>query len=304
MSSLTAIPVNPCVKIYYTEAKTMKTSRRKFIRSCGIGVAASSCAGLMSSFAAGTKRVIREENERLKLGLASYTFKEFSLDETISMTSKLGLKHIALKSFHLPLESTKDEIIAAAAKVRSAGLDLYGCSVVVLEKENDVNQAFEYARNAGMRMIIGQPVSDLLESINRKLKEYNIQFAIHNHGPEDKNFPSPPVTLEKIKRLDPRLGLCIDIGHARRSGFDPADCIRQCAERLIDLHIKDLRTVQLVSDVCEVGRGKLDIPGVLRSLIDIKYSGFVSFEYEKDPQDPLAGLAESVGYIRGVLSVI
>jgi inosose dehydratase len=280
----------------------MKTSRRKFIKSAGIGLALSSYPGLMDSFAAGIQSPVTEDNEKLKLGLASYTFKEFSLDQAIAMTNRVGLKYIALKSFHLPLESTKEEIIAAAAKVRAGGLDLYGCSVVVLSNENEVNQAFEYAKTAGMGMIVAQPVAELLELIEKKVKEYNIKLAIHNHGPEDHNFPSPIETMAKIKKMDPLIGLSIDVGHVRRSGIDPAYCIKKCADRLMDVHIKDLKTIQLVSDVCEVGRGKLDITGIIRSLIRIKFKGIVAFEYEKDLNDPLAGLAESVGYTRGVLS--
>jgi len=242
--------------------------------------------------------------EKLKLGLASFTFKEYSLDQAITMTKRVGLKYIALKSFHLPLESTKDQIISAAQKVRDAGLELYGCSVVVLNTEAEVNQIFEYAKSAKMGMIVAQPVMGLLDMLDKKVKEYDIQLAIHNHGPEDHNFPSPIATLEKIKNLDPRIGLCIDIGHVRRSGFDPSDCIKKCAGRLIDVHIKDLNTIQTVSDVCEVGRGKLDIPGVLGTLLKIKFKGVVAFEYEKDLKDPLAGLAESVGYTRGVLRLL
>jgi sugar phosphate isomerase/epimerase len=129
-------------------------------------------------------------------------------------------------------------------------------------------------------------------------------FAIHNHGPEDKNFPSPPATYEKIKMLDPRIGLGIDIGHAKRSGLDPAECLMKCKSRLLDIHIKDIRTVTQAIDPVEVGRGILDIPGILKTILKIKFTGIVSLEYEKDGKDPFPGVAESIGYIRGILSVI
>ena len=186
---------------------SMKTSRRIFIKTAGMGIAFSSYSGVFGSPGNQKQMTEKKENERIKLGLASYTFKDFSLDDTISMTKRLGLKYIALKSFHLSLESTKDEIIAASAKVRAGGLDLYGCSVVVLKNENEVNQVFEYAKNAGMRMIIAQPEPEMLELINKKVQEYNIKLAIHNHGPEDHNFPSPLDTLVKIKKLDSRIGI-------------------------------------------------------------------------------------------------
>ena len=281
-----------------------KTTRRNFIKSAGMGIAFSSYSGAFASLGNQKQITANERDERIKLGLASYTFREFSLDDTISMTRRIGLKYIALKSFHLPLESTKEEIIAAAEKVRAGGLDLYGCSVVVLKNEDEVNQVFEYAKTAGMKMIIAQPESDLLDLINKKVKEYNLRFAIHNHGPEDKNFPSPPVTYEKIKMLDSRIGLGIDVGHVKRSGLDPSECILKCQNRLFDIHIKDIKTVTQAIDPIEVGRGILDIPGILRTILKIKYSGIVSLEYEKDGKDPFPGVAESIGYIRGILSVL
>ena len=243
-------------------------------------------------------------DERIRLGLASFTFREFSLDDTIKMTQRLGIKYIALKSFHLPLESNKDEIIAAAEKVRVGGLELYGCSVVVLKNEVEVNQVFDYARTAKMKVIVAQPESGLLELLNKKVQEYDIRLAIHNHGPEDKFFPSPRLTYETIKRLDCRIGLCVDIGHVKRSGEDPCEVIEKCADRLLDVHIKDIRTISQAVDPIEVGRGILDIREVLRTLLNIRFSEIVSIEYEKDGKDPLPGVAESVGYIRGILSVI
>ncbi len=281
-----------------------KTSRRIFIKSAALGIAVSSYSGVFGSLDTQKHISKKEANERIKLGLASYTFRDFSLDDTISMTQRLGLKYIALKSFHLPLESTKDEIIAASEKVRAGGLDLYGCSVVVLQNENEVNQVFEYAKAAGMKIIVTQPESGMLELLNKKVKEYNIMLAIHNHGPEDKNFPSPIVTYEKIRSLDHRIGLGIDVGHAKRSGVDPSECLEKCVDRLLDVHIKDIRSITQAIDPIEVGRGILDIPGILRTILKINYSGIVSLEYEKDGKDPLPGAAESIGYIKGVLSVI
>jgi inosose dehydratase len=281
-----------------------KTSRRIFIKSAGMGIAVSSYSGILGSVGNPEELSVSKGPGRIKLGLASFTFREFSLEDTISMTQRLGLKHIALKSFHLPLDSTREQITAASEKCRAGGLDLYGCSVVVLKNEDEVNQVFEYANTAGMRMIIAQPESDLLELVNKKVQEYNLMFAIHNHGPEDKNFPSPPVTFERIKKLDSRIGLCIDVGHAKRSGFDPSECILKCRNRLLDIHIKDIRTVTQAIDPIEAGRGILDIPSILKAVLKINYSGIVSLEFEKDGKDPLPGAAESMGYLRGILSVI
>ncbi len=241
---------------------------------------------------------------KLKLGMASYTFRKFSLEETLTMTKRLGLEYIALKSFHLPLESTADQIASAVEKVKKARLDLYGGGVIYMNTEDEVNHAFDYAKAAGMKVIIGVPKPELLGLVNEKVAEYDIKVAIHNHGPEDKVYPTPESAYEKLKELDKRIGLCLDVGHAQRAGIDPSEAARQYADRLLDLHIKDVTAATAEGTTVEMGRGVIDIPKLVRTLLDIKYTGIASFEFEKDEQDPLPGVAESVGYVRGVLATI
>ena len=53
-----------------------------------------------------------------------------------------------------------------------------------------------------------------------------------------------------------------------------------------------------------LGRGIIDFPGLVRALIEVKFKGVAAFEYEEQPDDPLPGLAESVGYLRGVLASV
>ncbi len=241
---------------------------------------------------------------KFELGLASYTLRKFNLEQTLAMTGRVGLKHIAFKDFHLALNSSPEQIREVRAKVKDAGLDLYGGGVIYMRNEQQVNQAFDYARAAGMRVIIGVPNPELLPLVDRKVKEYDIKVAIHNHGPGDKVYPVPESAYEKIKDLDKRIGLCNDIGHTIRAGVDPSRSIEQYADRLYDIHIKDVSAANAKGGAIEVGRGVIDIPQVLRTLIKIDYAGIVSFEYEKDENDPLPGLAESAGYVRGVLAVI
>jgi len=287
-----------------------KKTRREFLKMAAIGAAGSSLITNTSSFsktfAENQNEIQIEKSDRFKftLGMASYTFRHFNLDETIAMTQRLGLKKIAFKDFHLPLDSTVEQIKAVAAKVNDAGLDLYGCGVVYMKNEDEVNRAFNYARAAGMRTIIGVPEHDLLELVNRKVQEYDIKVAIHNHGPGDERYPSPASVYERVNNLDKRIGLCIDIGHTKRLGLDPAESAEKFADRLIDVHIKDVSAATKEGDTIEIGRGVIDIPRFLKTLIKINYSGMASFEFEKDEADPLPGVAESVGYVRGILAVI
>jgi len=286
------------------------TTRREFFHLAGTSAAILSLSGGLTAGAWSTTeekkslKKLTDKMSRLSLGMASYTFRKFDLDKTLEMTSRLNLKHIAFKSFHLALNSTIDEIKAVAAKVKAAGLDLYGCGVVYMKNEAEVNQAFDYAQAAGMRVIIGVPEHNLLALVNKKVQEYDIKLAIHNHGPVDERYPSPESAYEKIKDLDPRMGLCIDIGHTQRIGIDPAEDAEKYADRLHDIHIKDVSAAAKEGTTVEIGRGVIDIPKFLQTLLKIKYQGIVSLEYEKDETDPLPGSAESIGYVRGVLSVI
>jgi len=238
-----------------------------------------------------------------RLGLASYTFRAFSLDETIAMTRRLGLKAISLKSFHLPLETPLDAVRSAAAKVRDAGLDLYGCGVVYMKNEAEIRQAFDYAKAASIGLIIGVPDIELLPLAEKAVQAYDIRLALHNHGPTDKIYPTPESAYFKIQDLDPRIGLCLDTGHATRSGLDAAAEAEKYINRILDVHIKDVTLADVRGDPIEIGRGVMDIPKILRTLVRLGYAGKVSLEYEKDEDDPLPGAAESIGYVKGILAI-
>lgn len=279
----------------------MKITRRNFLRTVSVGVIAGSLTGGLSNCSSSESA---PDDPGLKLGMASYSFRQFSLDDAIAMTKRLGLKHIALKSMHLPYDLSESDLQSAVAKVRSAGLNLYGGGVIYMRSEEEVNRAFDYAKAAGFQVIIGAPAPDLLNLVDQKVQQYDIKIAIHNHGPGDEQYPSPESVYTKVKDLDPRIGLCIDIGHTQRIGLKPAEQARKYADRVHDIHVKDVDAPTSEGKTVEIGRGVIDIPEFLSTLLETDYQGVVSLEYEKDADDPLPGSAESVGYLRGVLAVI
>ncbi len=279
----------------------MHFSRRNFLRVSGAGLIASQTPSVLAANLTSSSKKLGVPFE---LGIASYTFRQFNLDETIAMTKRLGIKKLCLKSMHMPLDSTPDELRSMAGKVREAGIDLYGAGVVYMRSPEEVDNGFAYAGHAGMKVIVGVPNHELLDLCDKKVKETGINLAIHNHGPGDDVYPSPESVYEKVKNLDPRIGLCIDIGHTARIGLDPIKETARFMDRVWDLHIKDVDKNEESGQTCEIGHGVIDIPGFLQMLIEKNYSQVVSFEYEKDAKDPLAGLAESVGYVRGVMNMI
>lgn len=282
-----------------------KQGRRDFLKWAGLGTAGSLLpwTGAVATVSLAAAPATPRER-KLKLALASYTTRKFDLEQTLKMTQRLGLAGICLKSFHLPLDATPEAIAAAAAKVKQAGLDLYGCGVVTMRDEAQVNQAFDYAKAAGMVRIMAAPTLEILPLIDKKVKQYDIQVCIHNHGPGDKVFPTPDVAFQAIKDLDSRIGLCHDVGHTVRYGADAIALTEQCADRLYDVHIKDVTAATQAGDTAPCGRGVIDLPKLLRTLVKIGFQGYLAFEYESEADDPLPGLAESVGYIRGVLDTL
>ncbi|MGD8501242.1 MAG: TIM barrel protein, partial [Phycisphaerales bacterium] len=215
-------------------------SRRRFLQIASIGAAASLVGARNCLGQVGSARKSRKAEPKFKLGLASYTLRKFDLDETLAMTKRLGLKYICLKSVHLPLDSTPAQIQATVAKVKEAGLRLYGGGVIGMKSKAQVHQAFDYAKAAGMKVIIASPAPQMLPLVDEKVRQYDIKVAIHNHGPGDKFFPTPSAAYKQIKNLDKRIGICHDIGHTQRLGVDPVVETEQCADRLHDVHIKDV----------------------------------------------------------------
>jgi inosose dehydratase len=280
-------------------------NRRHFLQTGLLGSTALAAVSLPSSAVAALTKPAVDPFDGLKVGITSYTLRKFNLDQAIAMTKQAGVKYISLKDMHLPLNSTTSQRQEVRRKIESAGLILMGCGVVYLNNdEAEVRRAFEYAKEAGMPTIISSPVPEALDLVERAAKEYDIRVAIHNHGPGDQRYPSPLDVLRLVKDRDARMGLCMDVGHTVRIGVDPVAAIEQCASRLYDFHMKDVTAATPRGQPIAVGRGVIDIVGVLRGLLGIKYSYDVELEYEANADAPLPGMVESFGYLRGVLAAM
>jgi sugar phosphate isomerase/epimerase len=244
----------------------------------------------------------------LKIGVASYSYRKLPLEACIKGIQRVALHYTSIKDFHLPMNSTSEQRKDVANKFRDAGINPISCGVVTInDDEKSARNAFEYARDIGVPTIVCSPEPAALPLCDKLVKEFDIKLAIHNHGPEAKDFKSPLDAMRAIQDLDSRIGVCIDVGHTARAGVDPATAIRTCKARLYDCHFKDINSPHgksAGSSEVEVGRGILDIRGMLQALLEVGFQGHVGFEHEKDPNDPIPGMAESAGYTKGVLSGI
>ena len=283
--------------------------RRTFLKLAALGsagVALTSCATTLS--AGESQRLgaaAKPGDPGLKLGVASYSLRNFPRAQAIQMTRALGTRFINLKSVHLPYEASPAEIAAARHEIEAAGLQIVGGGMITFETDTDegVRKYFDYARAAGMPVIVGTCKPAVLPRIERFVKQYDIKLAIHNHGPGDV-FPSPYDALKAVQGMDPRMGLCIDVGHTVRTGTDVVRAVADAGPRLLDMHAKDLRDLSVAESQCIVGEGKIPIAAIFRQLEASRYSGYVNLEYEIDANDPMPGMKQSFAYMRGVLGAL
>ena len=280
-----------------------KKSRREFLALAGAGA----LAGILHDAAIARENNVADSHSSpvaFTLGIASYSFRAFPLDQAIAMTKRLGIKKLALKDVHMPLKSSDEDIRATVDKLKAEGIELSSCGVVYMTNEDEVNNAFRYAKAAGLSILVGAPDESLLKLVERMVKQTGIALAIHNHGPTDNRYPSPESVYRLVEGMDKRMGLCIDVGHTQRLGLDPAREVERFADRLLDLHMKDVSSADAGGKEVEIGRGVIDIPKLVYTLARVRYSNTIHFEYEKDEKDPLPGLAESVGYVHGVIATM
>lgn len=280
-----------------------KATRREFLTSLGAAVIAGTIPP-GDRAGAEEQQPIPSSGLPYTMGMASYTFRAFPTEKVLAMTARLGLRGLTLKDMHLPLQSSESEIKAILSQISSAGLVLNSAGVVYMKTEEEIRNAFAYAKMAGLKFLVGVPEKPLLKVAEHYVKQSGIALAIHNHGPTDQQYPGPESIYSQIGDMDKRMGLCIDIGHTQRMGLDPSVDLERFFDRVLDLHIKDVTSADAGGKTVEMGRGVIDIPKFLRTLTRIRYSGTVHFEFEKDEKDPLPGVAESVGYVRGILAAM
>jgi sugar phosphate isomerase/epimerase len=282
-----------------------KVARRAFLKVAALGAVSAAITGPAALDAAQShpERNLAK-NPGLKLGVASYSLRHFPREKAIEMTKALGASYINFKSMHLPYDAPAAEIAEARRQVAAAGLEIVGGGMITFDVDTDdgVQKYFDYAKAAGMPLIVMTCKPAVLSRVEKFAKRYNIKAAIHNHGPEDPDFPSPYEALKAVSKMDPRMGVCIDIGHTVRTGTDVVRAAADAGPRLLDMHAKDLRDLKDKDSQCIVGEGKIPIGQLFRQLEKMRYGGYVNLEYEIDENDPKPGMKQSFAYMRGVLA--
>ena len=300
-------------------------SRLDFMKASLAGMAAVAVSGCATTSTAapacapkgacGEKKPIK-----FKFGLAGYTMHKKTLDETLAVLRKTDIHYLCVKDFHLPLKATDAEMAAFKEKCAKAGVNPYAAGPLYTKTNEDVRRFFEYAKRFGFKTVVGVPYDPAdakdswnkrvgsrkqLEYIDKLVKEFDIRYAIHNHGPASPNmYPDVAYGWNLVKDRDPRIGFCMDVGWEYGCGKDPAETIRQYGSRIYDLHFKNFEKNKPNGASTPLPRGKINFVKVLKALRDIGYAGVCALEYERDFQDNIVPIAECVGYYRGLVDAL
>jgi sugar phosphate isomerase/epimerase len=272
-------------------------NRRSFLRSSALVAAAST-----THIALPQPRAIPAP---IRLGLASYTFRNFTRAQLIAYMRQLHITGLNPKDTkdHLPADPAAEA--AAVADYAAAGIELHAAGAIYFSKDDDddIRAKFDYCKRAGVKVIVaGDPAPATLPRVEKFARDYDIRVAIHNHGPEDKIFPSPFDVLKAVQSMDPRMGCCIDVGHCVRAGADVVQAIHAAGPRLFNMHMKDLTDFTAKDSQVAVGEGKMPVRAIFEALRQINYPGWVDLEYEVHGDDPFPGVSTSFAYMRGVLA--
>lgn len=239
-------------------------------------------------------------SDDFRIGVAGYTYRNFDIDQTLKYLQSMGVKYLSVKDFWLPLNSTAEQMKAFKAKCAAHGVDGYILGPIYMRNEAEVDRAFAYAERYGSDVFIGVPTYELIGYVIKKVADTGIKVAIHTHGPDGQPFPNIQKVVELVK--DPKLGVgcCMDLGHSVRMGEDIVKDIKKYKDWIYDIHIKDESEASKKGQTWEMGRGVMDFKPIVEVLRKIGYKGVVSLEFEKNGKDPHPGVAESIGYLRGV----
>ncbi len=297
-------------------------TRRGFFAASSLALLAAGCKS--ADVAAGSSGSAGGR-VKFRFGMAGYSCYRLTADETLALLKRLDVHYLCIKDFHLPFAATDRDIAAFRQKCADHGVTGYGLGPVYMDSLDQAKRTFEFARRVGVKTVVGVPYEmrelggkkvrfesrSLCERISGLCAEYDIRYAIHNHGPDTPYlFPTGEKSWNMVRDLDPRMGLCLDIGHDFRAKANPADSIRRFRSRIYDMHVKNVLFDPVKNLAVPMPRGGIDMWEVVRALVEVGYDGCCSLEYESFPDKGVkpgireTEVAESVGYFKGLMKAV
>ena len=271
----------------------MSMTRRDFVALGAASLALSSLPGCASGPSGGDPAY-----GGFAMGMQTYTLRDFDFDTTLGYLKELGLHNAQFFGKQLPITDDPLKIATAKDKLHAAGVQIRAWGVQGFSKNTEATRkAFEFARSMGFPVYSANPSADSFESLATLTKEYGVRIAIHNHGPDDKTYGHLEQVMKAVEKWPVEIGSCVDTGHVLRIGEDPVEWIKTLGPRVHDVHLKDFAGPKN-EDERTLGKGKLDVPGVLRALKSVGFRGILALEYEKNGPKLLDDVRECLAAVR------
>ena len=173
-----------------------------------------------------------------------------------------------------------EELQKALEAAKAADVTIIDTGVIPIPgREDEARKLFTWAKKAGITEIVSEPNPKDLPMIDKLAGEYDIKVAIHDHPKGQSTYWDPEFTYDQIKDLK-HVGFCADVGHWKRSGFEPSLILQKYGEHVYSLHFKDL--VKEGNGYHDVvwGTGESKAKAMLQALKDKGFKGPIAIEYE------------------------
>ena len=279
------------------------TTRRDFLRTAAVAPVALGLAG------------VNRAADPVKpyggftVGIQSYTFRNFTLEQTLKRIKDLGLTTAEFYRGHIPTDSKPDQLKRIKALCAEYGVAPLAFGVEAFSKDHAANQRiFAFTADLGAKYLTADPSPDSFDSLDKLVAEHKIAIAIHPHGPTGRGkqlhrWSSAEVILKAVKDHNPLIGTCLDTGHLIRTAqvaepLDPIQQIGVMGARNFGLHLKDHDNKRKTDVPFGDPTGVLNVPGVLAALKKVKFAGYVSIEYEANADNPLPDVEKCLAYLR------
>ena len=274
---------------------TQPLNRRDFLQAGAMGAAALACSRVSAAVD------VKDPYLGLKMGLQSYSLREFKVEEALQQTRTLGLKYWEAYPNHVPMGSLPKHIETQKETLAKAGVTLISYGVLPFDtNENAARERFEFAKAMGIKSISADPNPDnaTFDLLDKFVAEYDVAIAIHNHGPGHRYNKISDVE-KVVKDRHAKIGACVDTGHFLRSDEDPVDAVHRLGARVFGVHLKDVKSLPGGQKQFKIaGEGDLKVTELLKALKGLKYQYLVAVEYEENAKNPLADIDACLRHVR------
>ncbi|HLH39223.1 MAG TPA: sugar phosphate isomerase/epimerase [Bryobacteraceae bacterium] len=249
----------------------------------------------------------------VKIGAQTYSFRDRDLDACIAAMKQIGLGAAELFQGHVePKDASKlpswrrnpplEELRGVRKKFDAAGIELYAFNYSFREdwSDEELARGFEIARALGVKYITASSNVSTAKRLSPLAEQNRIYVAFHNHSLLKPNeFARPEDFEEALAGRSRYLAINLDIGHFTMAGYDPVTFLEEHHERIITLHIKDVR--RNPPAFTPFGQGDTNIRGVLQVLKNKHLQIPAMIEYEYNGADTIAEMKKSYAYCKSAL---